>query len=109
MVDAYKDPSRSVEERVGDLLPRMRVEEKIAQMHALWLILSEDGQHRPRNDDFTGGSCGSDRPRQAAWAPRPPRSRSHAGPERGTIARNSNDPAWCRHGGRRCDVEGSIS
>ena len=25
-------------------------------MHALWLILSEDGQHRPRQDDFTGGT-----------------------------------------------------
>ena len=23
-------------------------------MHALWLILSEDGEHRPRQDDFTG-------------------------------------------------------
>jgi beta-glucosidase-like glycosyl hydrolase len=56
MTDAYKDPSRSVAERVRDLLPRMKVEEKIAQMHALWLILSEDGQHRPRMDDFTGGT-----------------------------------------------------
>ena len=25
-------------------------------MHALWLILSEDGEHRPRQDDFTGGT-----------------------------------------------------
>jgi beta-glucosidase len=25
-------------------------------MHALWLLLSEDGQHRPRMDDFTGGT-----------------------------------------------------
>jgi beta-glucosidase-like glycosyl hydrolase len=56
MADAYKDPSRSVEERVKDLLSRMTLQEKIAQMHALWLILAEDGQHRPRMDDFTGGS-----------------------------------------------------
>ena len=34
----------------------MTFEEKAAQMHALWLILSEDGQHRPRQDDFTGGT-----------------------------------------------------
>ena len=25
-------------------------------MHALWLILAEDGNHRPRQDDFTGGT-----------------------------------------------------
>jgi beta-glucosidase len=56
MADAYKDPTRSVEERVKDLLSRMTLQEKIAQMHALWLILAEDGQHRPRMDDFTGGS-----------------------------------------------------
>ena len=34
----------------------MTFEEKAAQMHALWLILSEDGRHRPRQDDFTGGT-----------------------------------------------------
>jgi beta-glucosidase len=34
----------------------MTLEEKAAQMHALWLILSEDGEHRPRQDDFTGGT-----------------------------------------------------
>lgn len=56
MADIYRDPSKSVPERVKDLLGRMSVEEKIAQMHALWLILSEDGRHRPRMDDFTGGS-----------------------------------------------------
>jgi beta-glucosidase len=34
----------------------MTLEEKVAQMHALWLILSQDGQHRLRQDDFTGGT-----------------------------------------------------
>ena len=52
----YQESSRSVAERVSDLVPRMTFEEKAAQMHALWLILSEDGQHRPRQDDFTGGT-----------------------------------------------------
>jgi len=52
----YQDSTRSVPERVNDLVPRMTFEEKAAQMHALWLILSEDGQHRPRQDDFTGGT-----------------------------------------------------
>ena len=53
---AYQEPSRSAQERANDLLSRMTFEEKVAQMHALWLILSEDGQHRPRQDDFTGGT-----------------------------------------------------
>jgi beta-glucosidase-like glycosyl hydrolase len=52
----YQEPGRSVEERASDLLARMTLEEKTAQMHALWLILSEDGEHRPRQDDFTGGT-----------------------------------------------------
>lgn len=52
----YQEPGRSVEARASDLLSRMTLEEKAAQMHALWLILSEDGEHRPREDDFTGGT-----------------------------------------------------
>ncbi len=56
MAHPYQDASRPVDQRVSDLLSRMTLDEKIAQMHALWLILSEDGEHRPRQDDFTGGS-----------------------------------------------------
>ena len=44
----YKDPALPVEARVRDLLARMSLDEKIAQMHAFWLILSEDGNHRVR-------------------------------------------------------------
>jgi beta-glucosidase len=56
MTHPYEESSRPIPERVSDLLSRMTIDEKIAQMHALWLILSEDGQHRPRQDDFTGGT-----------------------------------------------------
>jgi len=56
MTHAYLDTRRSPEERARDLLGRMTLDEKAAQMHALWLILSEDGEHRPRQDDFTGGT-----------------------------------------------------
>jgi len=56
MSHPYQDPGRSAEDRARDLLARMTFEEKAAQMHALWLILAEDGQHRPRQDDFTGGT-----------------------------------------------------
>ena len=52
----YRDPSLSTDARARDLLARMTLREKIAQMHAFWLILAEDGAHRPRNNDFTGGS-----------------------------------------------------
>ena len=43
----YQDPDRPASDRARDLLSRMTLEEKTAQMHALWLILSEDGEHRP--------------------------------------------------------------
>jgi len=56
MAFAYKDASLPVSSRVADLLSRMTLDEKIAQMHAFWLILSEDGKHSPRTDAFTGGS-----------------------------------------------------
>ncbi len=47
----YQDPTRSVPERARDLLARMTLDEKIAQLHAFWLILSEDGNHRIRDED----------------------------------------------------------
>jgi len=56
MLHPYQDAGRPVDERAADLLARMTFEEKAAQMHALWLILAEDGNHRPRQDDFTGGT-----------------------------------------------------
>jgi beta-glucosidase len=56
MTHPYQQPGRPIEERASDLLTRMNTEEKTAQMHALWLILFEDGNHRPRMDDFTGGT-----------------------------------------------------
>jgi beta-glucosidase-like glycosyl hydrolase len=57
MAYPYQDRAKTVSERVKDLVGRMTVDEKIAQMHAFWLILSEDGKHRPRaNDEFTGSS-----------------------------------------------------
>ncbi|MES0864854.1 glycoside hydrolase family 3 N-terminal domain-containing protein [Ruegeria sp. SCPT10] len=54
----YLDPKKPVADRVSDLLARMELPEKLAQMHALWLELSEDGVHRMRPDasnNFEGG------------------------------------------------------
>ncbi len=51
MSHPYQDPSLSIEARVSDLLGRMTLDEKLAQLHGLWLRLSEDGEHQFRNDD----------------------------------------------------------
>ncbi|MBZ2401201.1 beta-glucosidase, partial [Erwinia amylovora] len=60
MTAIYKDANRPVAERVADLLARMTPEEKFAQMHGLWLVLSEQGDHRERtdlSDEFAGVSA----------------------------------------------------
>src|ERR1700719_254695 len=48
----YKDSQLPVADRVSDLLGRMTLPEKIAQMCSYWLILSPDGNHRIRTDPF---------------------------------------------------------
>ncbi len=57
MAYLYQDASQPIKNRVADLLARMTPEEKFAQMHAFWLILASDGQHKVRtdlSDDFSG-------------------------------------------------------
>ncbi|MEX3959662.1 glycoside hydrolase family 3 N-terminal domain-containing protein [Trinickia sp. EG282A] len=51
-VPLYRNANATVEERVADLLARMTLDEKIAQMHAAWLKLSPDGNHQWRLADF---------------------------------------------------------
>jgi beta-glucosidase-like glycosyl hydrolase len=48
----YKDSQLSIARRVSDLLGRMTLPEKIAQMYSHWLILSAEGNHRIRTDAF---------------------------------------------------------
>ncbi len=60
MTYLYQDAGQPVAVRAADLLSRMTDEEKFAQMHALWLILSADGNHKERtdlSDDFSGISA----------------------------------------------------
>ncbi|MGP3594155.1 glycoside hydrolase family 3 N-terminal domain-containing protein [Vagococcus sp. WN89Y] len=60
MTAIYQDANRPAAERVADLLARMTPEEKFAQMHALWLVLAEDGAHRERSDlsdEFSGAGA----------------------------------------------------
>ena len=56
----YQEPQRPIPERVADLLSRMTLPEKIGQMHAHWLILSADGDHRLRTDPFCQTASASD-------------------------------------------------
>ncbi|MGF6659967.1 beta-glucosidase-like glycosyl hydrolase [Paraburkholderia atlantica] len=51
-VPLYRNPAAAVEERVADLLARMTLDEKITQLHAAWLKLSADGNHKARSIDF---------------------------------------------------------
>jgi beta-glucosidase-like glycosyl hydrolase len=56
MLPIYKNPTAPIQDRVADLMRRMTIEEKIAQLHAFWLILSPDGKHEVRTDKFTGAA-----------------------------------------------------
>lgn len=49
---AWRDPARSPDERVADLLERMTLEEQVAQLYAVWL--GTDGQVAPHQDAFAG-------------------------------------------------------
>ncbi|NVK75841.1 MAG: glycoside hydrolase family 3 C-terminal domain-containing protein [Oceanospirillaceae bacterium] len=53
-MEVYKDSNFTVQQRVDDLLARMTLEEKIAQLGAQWLILASNGEHQDR--DFEMGS-----------------------------------------------------
>jgi beta-xylosidase len=52
--EIWRDPARPVEERVADLLARMTVEEKLAQLGSVWMGASGDGDGvAPMQDQFS--------------------------------------------------------
>ncbi|WP_233886657.1 glycoside hydrolase family 3 N-terminal domain-containing protein [Paraburkholderia flagellata] len=51
-VPVYRRADAPTGQRVADLLARMTLDEKIAQLHAAWLKLSADGEHKARSIDF---------------------------------------------------------
>lgn len=58
-VEPYRDPSRPVDERVKDLLGRMNLQEKVAQLHSWWhyderKLLSDGAIFTP---EFYGSIC----------------------------------------------------
>ncbi|HTH59370.1 MAG TPA: glycoside hydrolase family 3 N-terminal domain-containing protein [Paraburkholderia sp.] len=57
-VPLYRRSDAPTDARVADLLERMTLDEKIAQLHAAWLKLSADGNHQARTVDFAHGANG---------------------------------------------------
>jgi beta-xylosidase len=51
----WRDPARPVPDRVSDLLSRMTLAEKLAQLASVWLSPAEDGA-APLQGEFTGGA-----------------------------------------------------
>jgi beta-xylosidase len=52
-IEAWRDPARPAEERVGDLLSRMTLEQKISQLGSVWMGASGDGDGvAPMQDQF---------------------------------------------------------
>ncbi|ORT51139.1 BglX [Vibrio sp. qd031] len=49
----YQDPTLPVNQRVADLLSRMTIDEKVAQLGAQWLKLQADGDHQTRELEMT--------------------------------------------------------
>jgi beta-xylosidase len=54
--ETWRRPSSSVEERVNDLLSRMSLREKVAQLRSLWLRTDSSGQVAPHQHDFASTS-----------------------------------------------------
>jgi beta-glucosidase len=78
----YKDPSRPIKERIANLLSRMTLEEKLAQMQAIWRpkikIQDEAGRFDPAHaPEVLGHGLGEfARPSEIASTPNGPRLRT---------------------------------
>ncbi len=77
----YKDPARSIDDRVADLIARMTLEEKVAQLQGIWTRRAEiqdaEGRFTPaRATALLGLGIGQvSRPSEIANGPRGPRVR----------------------------------
>jgi beta-glucosidase len=60
----YKNPKLSLDERVKDLLSRMTLEEKVAQMSCLWMEKPNDNSRVPKENLPLGGEFSSELAKQ---------------------------------------------
>ena len=97
----YRDADRPVDERVADLLGRMTVEEKVAQLGSAWVFQLADGtsfstERAPALARATASGMSPASAGRAASTPRDaaaPRQRDPAPPGRGDAARHPGDRA----------------
>ncbi|EJL24699.1 beta-glucosidase-like glycosyl hydrolase [Caulobacter sp. AP07] len=95
----YKDPAQPVELRVRDLLSRMTLEEKAAQLIGIWLtkaqIQTPDGEFSPANasKNFPNGLGQVSRPTDRRGVKPPTVVGAAAGAEADAVGRNARETA----------------
>ena len=52
-LEVWRDPSRDPAERVSDLMSKMSLREKVAQLRSMWLGTDESGQLAPHQHEFS--------------------------------------------------------
>jgi beta-glucosidase-like glycosyl hydrolase len=71
----YRDPARSIEARVNDLLSRMTLEEKVAQIHCIWPMAANKSRHGQgildKDGNFNAGAAPSVLPHGIGEVARP--------------------------------------
>ena len=93
--EPYRDPARPVDERVADLLARMTLDEKLAQLGSVWIfqIADADGLDAERAAPLLRDGIGSRfRARRAVGTARPAQ-RSRPRPAPGTQVRRRGSRA----------------
>jgi beta-glucosidase len=105
----YKDASQPVETRINDLLGRMTLEEKVAQLVALWLnkelIQSADSEFSPTaaSKNFPNGLGMISRPYDRRGAA--PSASAAAGANAGDVNRSPEDTARYTYAAQKWAVE----
>ncbi len=55
-VELWRDPRATIEARVDDLVGRMTLREKLAQLYSIWAGIDESGRVAPHQDESVSGS-----------------------------------------------------
>ena len=107
----YKDPAQPVDARVQDLLSRMTLEEKAAQLIGIWLtkakIQTPDGEFSPEeaSKNFPNGLGQISRPTDRRGLKPATVVGAAAGAEDGSVGRNAKDAARYTNAAQKWAVE----